>query len=233
MVWLDIAAGPMMGMARQGFLLQMYEAMYNALGPSCWWPGQSPLEVCLGAILTQNTNWANVEKALQNLKDKDLLHVEKLLQLPLEELAELIRPAGYFRIKAARLQNFLHFLRQEVELDLQALAGQELQELRAKILAVRGVGPETADSILLYALHKPVFVVDAYTHRICSRHGLVPEEVGYSELQAYFMDALPRQVKLYNEYHALLVRTGKSWCKKKQPKCGECPLQPFLEHAWA
>ncbi|MFP4392183.1 MAG: endonuclease III domain-containing protein [Desulfohalobiaceae bacterium] len=219
-------------MARQDFLLQMYEAMYNALGPSHWWPGHSSLEVCLGAILTQNTNWANVEKALQNLKKNDLLQADKLLQLSLQELAELIRPAGYFRIKAARLQNFLHFLRQQANLNLQDLAQENLQILRSKILAVRGIGPETADSILLYALHKPVFVVDAYTRRILSRHALVPEDASYQELQDYFMDALPDEVALYNEYHALLVRTGKNWCKKRQAHCGQCPLQPFLEQFW-
>ncbi|MFO8031664.1 MAG: endonuclease III domain-containing protein [Desulfohalobiaceae bacterium] len=220
-------------MARQGFLLQMYEAMYDTLGPSSWWPGHSALEVCLGAILTQNTNWANVEKALENLKKKELLHADRLLQLSQEELAELIRPAGYFRIKAARVQNFLQFLRQEVDLDVLALAREDLQVLRPKILTINGIGPETADSILLYALHQPVFVVDAYTQRILSRHALIPEEVSYQELQDFFMDALPRDVGLYNEFHALLVRTGKNWCKKKQAKCGECPLQSFLEHSWA
>ncbi|MFP4629889.1 MAG: endonuclease III domain-containing protein [Desulfohalobiaceae bacterium] len=220
-------------MARQELLLQMYETLYRDLGPSRWWPGRTALEVCLGAILTQNTNWANVQKALQNLEQKGLLQAQGLLQLSLQELAELIRPAGYFRVKAARLQNFLQFLDREDALDPQDLATQPLQELRSKLLAVRGIGQETADSILLYALHKPVFVVDAYTQRILSRHGLIPEDISYQELQAYFMDVLPEEVSLYNEYHALLVRTGKNWCAKKQAKCGQCPLQPYLEHSRA
>ncbi len=217
-------------MSREKLLLQIYYTLHAALGPSGWWPGSTPLEICLGAILTQNTNWVNVQKALDNLQQRSLLDADKILQLAPEELAELIRPAGYFRVKASRVLNFLNFLKDEVALDLQALARQDLQELRPKLLAVQGIGQETADSILLYALYKPVFVVDAYTQRICSRHALLPEETSYQELQAYFMDVLPRDTALYNEFHALLVRTGKNWCNKRRALCPDCPLQIFLEY---
>lgn len=217
-------------MSREKLLLQIYYTLHAALGSSGWWPGSTPLEICLGAILTQNTNWENVQKALNNLQKRSLLDAYKILQLAPEELAELIRPAGYFRVKAGRVLNFLQFLRDEVDLDLQALAHKDLHELRPKLLAVQGIGQETADSILLYALQKPVFVVDAYTQRICNRHSLLPEEVSYQELQAYFMDVLPRDVHLFNEFHALLVRTGKNWCNKRQALCQDCPLQVFLEY---
>lgn len=210
-------------------LLNMYETMSSALGPSHWWPGESAFEVMVGAMLTQNTNWGNVERAIANLRNAGKLAPELLYALPESDLAELIRPAGYFRLKAARLKNLLIFLKHECRFDLQALAKQELKRLRPKLLTVKGVGPETADSILLYALHKPSFVVDAYTKRIASRHGLVPEDAGYEELRELFMDLLPADVRLYNEYHALLVRTAKEWCRKKQGLCNDCPLKLFLD----
>jgi endonuclease-3 related protein len=149
--------------------------------------------------------------------------------LPQGELAELIRPAGYYNIKAVRLRNFLEFFRNEAEFDMEALKVQELDEVREKVLSVKGIGPETADSILLYALEMPTFVVDAYTHRLMVRHGLVDEDVDYHELRALFMDSLPEDVALYNEFHALIVRVGKDWCRKKAGLCETCPLQPFLD----
>lgn len=210
-------------------LLQMYEAMHDALGPSEWWPGDTPFEVAVGAILTQNTNWKNVEKAIGNLKSNDCLSPEAIHALPMNDLAELIRPAGYFNIKSKRLKNFIQFLKDEANFKLESLADQELYELRPKVLGVNGIGPETADSILLYALNYPTFVVDAYTHRMMGRHGLAYEDIDYHDLQALFMDALPEDVALYNEYHALIVRVGKDWCKKKAGLCETCPLRGFLD----
>lgn len=206
----------------------MYEAMLAALGPSHWWPGDTPFEIAVGAILTQNTNWNNVEKAIVNLKEQGLLTPAKMEKLPLDDLAKLIRPAGYFNVKAKRLSNFLRFLREEVDHDLLSLKKEPLEELRPKLLSINGIGPETADSILLYALGKPTFVIDAYTFRIMSRHGFVHEGMDYHELQSLFMDALPEDVAIYNEYHALLVRIGKDWCKKRDPQCDTCPLKDFL-----
>jgi endonuclease-3 related protein len=210
-------------------LIGMYEVMLDTLGPSHWWPGDSPFEIVIGAILTQNTNWKNVEKAIGNLKENDLLTPQALYALDPEKLAELIRPAGYYNIKTRRIRNFLSFLKSEAELDLLQLKNHSLDELRPKILAVNGIGPETADSILLYALDFPTFVVDAYTARMMNRHGVVHEDIDYHELQALFVDVLPENVSVYNEYHALIVRVGKDWCKKKKGLCESCPLQPFLD----
>jgi endonuclease-3 related protein len=215
-------------MKRGPRLLALHRAMLEALGPSHWWPGESPFEVMVGAILTQNTSWANVAKAIATLRAADLLDPERLDAVPVDELAELIRPAGYFRLKAGRLKHFLGFLR-ESGYDLPALAARDTAALREDLLAVTGIGPETADSILLYALGHPVFVVDAYTRRIASRHGLVPEDIDYHELQSFFADALPPDAALFNEYHALLVRVGHGYCRKSKPDCAACPLQPFLE----
>lgn len=209
-------------------ILNMYEAMHEALGPSHWWPGDSPYEISIGAILTQNTNWKNVEKAIDNLKSNNLLNPEAMYSLPPGELAELIRPAGYYNIKTKRIRNFLIFLKNEADFNLLQLKKQSLEELRPKILSVNGIGPETADSILLYALNYPTFVVDTYTARMMHRHGLVAETVDYHELQSLFMDSLPDDVALFNEYHALIVRIGKNWCKKSAGLCDTCPLQAFL-----
>jgi endonuclease-3 related protein len=205
-------------------LLNMYNAMLEALGPSHWWPGETPFEVCVGAILTQNTNWGNVEKAIANLVRHDLLDPLKLFETDRDKLAKLIRPAGYYRIKARRLQHFLFFLRDEVGFHLPSLGYYDTAELRSKLLGVKGIGPETADSMVLYAFHKPSFVVDAYTVRIFSRHGLIREDVGYEELRSLFMETLPQDVSIYQEYHALLVRTGTGWCRKKYGLCSGCPL---------
>ncbi len=217
------------GSSRKNHLLQMYGYMLDSLGPSKWWPGGGPFEVCVGAILTQNTNWTNVEKAILNLKERSLLYPEALFRLQEEQLAELIRPAGYFRIKSKRIKNFILFLKNEAAFDLDFLAGQEISELRSKLLSVKGIGPETADSILLDALKKPSFVVDTYTARICNRHSLVEEDIGYEQLRNYFQDVLPSDVNLFNEFHALLVRVGKHWCKKNSALCGDCPLYSLLE----
>jgi endonuclease III related protein len=213
---------------RTTLLLNCFTTMLDRMGPSHWWPGETPFEIAVGAILTQNTNWRNVEKAIWNLKTEDLLSPDKLFALSQDRLAEFIRPAGYFRIKAARLKSFLHFLRDECRFDMEQLRKRENGQLRDMLLNVKGIGPETADSILLYALQQPTFVVDAYTRRIFSRHALVHEEIPYAELREFFMNALPQDVQLYNEYHALLVRVGKSWCRKKEGQCAACPLSSFL-----
>ncbi|MDZ7761875.1 MAG: endonuclease III domain-containing protein [Desulfovermiculus sp.] len=215
-------------MNRPQILMEYFQAMSQALGSSRWWPAESRFEVCIGAVLTQNTNWRNASRAIETLRERDLLIPQRLDALPADELAELIRPAGYFRVKANRLKALLAFLNREAGYDLARLSSQPLDELRPKLLAVKGVGQETADSILLYALRFPVFVVDAYTARIMYRHAFVPEEVDYAELQEMFTQDLPRDAELFNEYHALLVRVGKNWCKKASPKCTDCPLGPYL-----
>ena len=216
-------------MNRRSLLYAMYDAMLEALGPSHWWPGETPFEVAVGAILTQNTSWSNTARAIANLRAAGALTPTSLAALPDTRLAELIRPAGYFRLKAARLKSFLRFLRDEAGLSMAALDGKGLATLRPKLLEVKGVGPETADSILLYALGQPTFVVDAYTRRILSRHGMIPEDAGYDEMRDLFMGALDPDPALYNEYHALLVRVGKDFCRPKAPRCSACPLAPFLE----
>ncbi|WP_456325857.1 endonuclease III domain-containing protein [Desulfonauticus submarinus] len=211
-------------MNKKDVLKLIYTKLFSALGPSHWWPGESPFEIAVGAILTQNTNWNNVEKAIHNLKQANLLNEQKLFSLPEEKLAFYIKPAGFFRLKTKRLKNFLHFLKKEANLTITNLKIYPLKELREKLLSVSGIGPETADSILLYALDKPIFVVDVYTKRMFSRHGLVPEETSYQEIQDLFMDNLDPNVQLFNEYHALIVRACKKWCLKNKPRCEECPL---------
>jgi endonuclease-3 related protein len=203
---------------------EIYEILLDHFGPQDWWPGDSSFEIMVGAVLTQNTNWANVSKAIENLRQENLLSFEKLHELPVELLAEKIRPAGYFNLKAKRLKKLLDFIDQEYCGSLEAMFAEDTLGLREKILTVKGIGPETADSILLYAGHKPVFVVDAYTHRIFSRHSIIAEEEGYYEIQEFFALSLPEDVKLFNEYHALIVQLGKEYCKKSKPLCSQCPL---------
>lgn len=197
-------------------------------GPQHWWPAESPFEVMIGAILTQNTNWRNVEKALDNLRSASLLSAHALSSLPAPLLAEYIRPAGYYNIKAARIHNLLALINSKHDGKLEKLLAQPLPILRAELLAVKGIGPETADSIVLYAANLPTFVVDAYTWRVLSRHALIDEKTSYHEMQAVFMDNLPHEAALFNEYHALLVQVGKHFCKKKRPECAFCPLHALL-----
>lgn len=202
----------------------LYHALYKSFGPQGWWPADTELECILGAILTQNTAWKNVERALGNLKKEGLISIEKLALIPTNVLAQLIRPSGYFNQKAIRIKNFIRFLMENYDGDLQKMLEEDTEALREKLLVIKGIGPETADSILLYAAKKPIFVVDAYTHRILSRHGLIPEDSTYGEIQEVFMDSLPKDTQLFNEYHALFVRLGKEWCKKS-PICKGCPLE--------
>jgi endonuclease III related protein len=206
-------------------IILIHDKLLAHFGPQHWWPGDSSFEVMVGAVLTQNTNWLNVSRALANLKNENLLSFESLEALPPEILADRIRPCGYYRLKTGRLKNLLALIREEYHGDLRAFFGEEPARLREKLLAVKGIGPETADSIILYAAGQPIFVVDAYTHRILSRHRLIFEEAGYQEIQELFMEALPPDAALFNEYHALLVRLGKEFCKKNEPRCSECPIR--------
>jgi len=203
---------------------RIFLRLYSVFGPQHWWPADSKFEVIIGAILTQNTNWANVEKAILALKEKKLLNPEALFRLPPRQLAGLIKSAGYYNLKAARLKNFLKFFFSLYSADIKRMAAQDSITLRRQLLAVKGIGPETADSILLYALNKPVFVIDAYTKRIFSRHRLLTEDAAYDQAQDIFMRNLNKEAKLFNEYHALLVKLGKDYCRKHNPKCEICPL---------
>lgn len=209
-------------------LLQLYKTLLDSQGNQKWWPGETALEIAVGAILTQNTNWSNVEKAIQKLKDASVLSVNALHQLDPMILAELIRSAGYFNIKTKRLKNFISHIVQVHEGDLQTFLSQETAELRAELLSISGIGPETADSIALYAGQHPVFVIDAYTKRILYRHELVDEEADYFSMQEFFESELPQDVALYNDFHAQIVMVGKNWCKKKAPDCESCPLKKYL-----
>jgi endonuclease-3 related protein len=208
-------------------LNEIYELLVKAYGPQHWWPAESPLEVMVGAVLTQNTNWQGVEQAIANLKRDNLLNQHKLKALSTEELSRLIKPAGYFNLKARRLKNLIEMVTEAYGGDLAAMEQMETAQLRQDLLLVNGVGPETADSILLYAFHRPIFVVDTYTYRVTSRHGLIEEEANYQALQDLFMEHLPLDVDMFNEYHALLVRAGKLHCKRKA-RCEGCPLEPLL-----
>jgi len=207
-------------------LIEIYEKLFKAFGPQHWWPGDTPFEIAVGAILTQNTNWGNVEKAITNLKEAKKLNSKALRNISPTKLASLIRPAGYFNIKADRLKHFIDFLADHYNGSMKKMRTEEPLPLREKLLGVKGIGPETADSILLYALEKPVFVIDAYTKRILSRHKLVSEKAAYHDLQDTFHENLPCDVKLFNEYHALFVMLGKDYCRPK-PRCEGCPLHPL------
>lgn len=207
-------------------LMEMFQNLLNHFGPQRWWPAETELEMMVGAVLTQNTNWKNVKKALNNLKEGNLLSLHKLSTLSTSEVAEVIRPAGYFNIKAKRLKNLIDFIVEHYQAELSMFLTEETQALREGLLSVKGIGPETADSILLYAVRRPVFVVDAYTHRIMKRHGMTDEQASYYELQALFMDHLPEDSALFNEFHALLVKTGKEYCRRK-PLCDICPLEAW------
>jgi endonuclease-3 related protein len=211
-------------------LMNIYQRLYQAYGPRHWWPGETPFEVMVGAILTQNTSWRNVEKAIQNLKTRKILHVRGIHQLKKSQLASLIRSSGYFRIKADRLKAFVNFLVENYNGDLKEMLKEGVETVRQKLLHVRGIGPETADSILLYGLKKPIFVVDAYTRRILSRHRILSEKASYEEVQRLFMEHLPHDERLFNEYHALLVHLGKTLCKKT-PRCDLCPLRGIAHRA--
>ena len=222
------ASGEKQAISLPGELLRYYEAMSGALGPMRWWPAQTPFEVIVGAILTQSTAWGNVERAIANLRSAGMLTPAAMLRVPLPRLAELVRPSGYFRQKAKKLKAFVRFLQAEYRGSLKRMFHTPTLELREKLLSVHGIGPETADSILLYAGNHPVFVVDAYTHRILGRHGITDGKPDYEKVRAFIESSIPRQPELFNEFHALIVNTGKNWCRKSAPRCEECPLRPLL-----
>jgi len=197
----------------------IYDKLFEAFGPQNWWPGDTDFEVCIGAILTQNTNWQNVEKAIKNLKDNKILSLKNLKEVNTKKLASLIRPSGYYNQKAKKLKNFVNYVYKNYNGSLKGFFGSE--NLRSELLSINGIGPETADSIILYAAKKPIFVIDAYTKRIFSRLGYA--EQSYEALQELFMKNLGKNERLFNEYHALIVHLGKNLCKKV-PFCEDCPL---------
>lgn len=203
-------------------LLEAYRSLDDAWGPQHWWPGESRLEVMVGAVLTQNTAWSNVERAIANLKAAGALSMQALLALPLDELAALIRPAGYFNVKARRLRALLEWV--SAAGGVEVLSGWTDEKLRSGLLGVHGVGPETADDILLYAFERPVFVIDAYTRRILGRLGMIDPTMGYEHLRAVIEAQLPSDVALYNQFHALLVAHGKAICRPR-PRCAACVLR--------
>ena len=206
-------------------LMEIHDLLYDRYGAQHWWPGESTIEIIVGAILTQNTNWGNVEKAIANLKAANVLAPAALFAIDAARLSELIRPAGYYNIKTKRLKNFMAWLFQDRFCgDLELVAQMSADILREELLGIKGVGPETADSILLYAFDKPVFVIDTYTCRVLGRHGLLEPDSGYEQIKDLFESYLPGETKLFNEYHALLVKVGKEHCRPKA-KCHNCPLE--------
>lgn len=209
-------------------ITDIYNILYKMYGPQNWWPADTPFEVIVGAILTQNTSWTNVEKAIKNLKQAKKLTLKRLNSLKANQLSLLIRPCGYHNIKAKRLKNFVTYVVKTYNADLNNLFSHPIKRLRAELLNINGIGPETADSILLYAAGKPVFVVDAYTMRIFQRQGLLKKDAKYDTTQKLFKENLPKAAKLFNEYHALIVKHGKDICKKK-PKCFKCAIHKECE----
>lgn len=206
-------------------LSAIYRRLLTTFGPQHWWPGETPFEVAVGAILTQGTNWTNAERAIGCLKKERSLHPRALVKLPHRRLAGLVRSSGYFNQKARRLKTFVSYLLARYAGDMRRMRGNSVSKLRRELLDLSGIGPETADSILLYALEKPIFVVDAYTRRILARHSLISWKASYDHIQALFMENLPLKARFFNEYHALLVALGKHLCLKKRPKCHLCPLR--------
>jgi endonuclease-3 related protein len=208
----------------ENILLKIYNSLFDFFGPLNWWPGDTPFEIMVGAILTQNTSWSNVEKAINNLKKENLLEPWKLYLINQEKLAQLIKPSGYYNIKTRRLKNFVNIFVNDFEGSAEKMFSGDSGELRKKLLKVNGIGPETADSILLYAGKKPFFVVDAYTKRVFSRHKLISKDSTYCQIQEFFSQNLDRNVELFNEFHAQIVMLGKTICTSKNPDCVKCPI---------
>ncbi|GAC1618266.1 MAG: hypothetical protein PVS2B2_13020 [Candidatus Acidiferrum sp.] len=208
-----------------------YATLLAACGPQNWWPGRTRFEVIVGAILTQNTSWSNVKRAIDNLRRGNLLTVSSIESVSTARLQRVIRPSGYFRQKARTLKGFVRFLRTEYAGLLTQMFSTPTLTLRRQLLAVRGIGPETADCILLYAGKHPVFVVDTYARRILSRHELVDFGANYEHIRAIFERSLPADPALFNEFHALIVHIGKQFCRVRTAECNHCPLQQFLPHS--
>ena len=209
-------------------ILKFYKKLFSHFGPQHWWPGETPFEVMVGAILTQNTAWKNVERAIENLKKENALSPEEINKMNIEKLAQLIKPSGFYNLKAKRLKSFIERFMEDFHGDIQGMKKLEKHTLREWLLSIPGIGRETADSIILYAIEKPIFVVDAYTRRILSRHGFIKGDEDYDEIQEIFHRNLPHDTGLFNEYHALIVRLGKEYCKKQNPLCETCPLKEYL-----
>lgn len=211
-------------------LLKIYNKLESHFGPQNWWPADTPFEVIIGAILTQNTSWKNVERAISNLKKEGVLNPKEIYEIPNEKLESLIQPSGFYKIKTKRLKHFIDFLFEKYDGDLDRLLSLEPVELREELLGINGIGKETADSIMLYAGDLPSFVVDAYTRRVFERLGILPKNAEYDEIKQQFEDNLPKDAKIYNEFHALIVVLAKGICKKK-PICGKCPIfNNYCEH---
>jgi len=210
-------------------LLKIYQRLHESFGSQHWWPAKTPFEVIIGAILTQQTSWNNVEKAINNLKKEKLLDSKKLHEIKNEKLEKLIQSSGYYRQKTKKLKNFMNLLWENYDGILEKLFEQPIPKLRENLLSVNGIGKETADSIILYAANKPVFVIDAYTVRLMNRLGITQEK-DYDKLQKLFQKNLPQDVQLFNEFHALIVKLGKDYCKKK-PRCNKCPLKQNCNYA--
>ena len=205
-------------------LTEIYRLLFASYGPQHWWPADTPFEVIVGAILTQSAAWGNVEKAISNLKQARVMTPASLRKLPQSKLAKLVYPSGYYNAKALKLKSFVEHLEEAHQDSLEKLFSLDIHRLRSELLNIHGIGPETADSIILYAAHLPIFVIDAYTRRILTRLGLSPSGDNYHAFQELFMGNLPADKKLFNEYHALLVRHGKEVCKKS-PLCPDCCLR--------
>lgn len=210
-------------MTKRKILLKIYDKLLDHFGKQNWWPAATPFEVIIGAILTQNTSWKNVEKAILNLKKAGVMSPARIHPLPIKKLSLLVKPAGYYNIKAKRIKSFVNHLQRNYKGHLKRLLKKPIQELREELLGISGIGPETADSIILYAAHKPIFVIDAYTKRIIERHNL-SESTDYDEIQRMFMRNLAEDVQLFNDYHAQIVAVGKEYCRRK-PNCINCPLK--------
>ena len=209
-----------------------FDALFTAHGPQHWWPGRTRFEIIVGAILTQNTSWTNVERAIGNLRSARLLSPQAIREVPSSRLASLLRPSGYFRQKTKSLKAFVKFLYQAHAGSLDRLFNTPTTLAREQLLAVRGIGPETADSILLYAGKHPAFVVDAYTRRILERHHLAHGNSSYDEIRNLFEASLPADPKIFNEFHALIVHAGKNFCRPQNPRCSECSLSRFLPQSF-
>ncbi|MDP6959312.1 MAG: endonuclease III domain-containing protein [Planctomycetota bacterium] len=210
-----------------GDLEAYYQILLDRFGHQNWWPAESPFEMMIGAILTQNTAWTGVEKAISNLKKENVLNPRSLANLEPEKVATLIRPAGYFNQKTKRIQAFTRWFLERFEGKIERMQDVPFLEMREELLALNGIGPETADSILLYALKHPTFVIDTYTYRMLHRHGFIGEESSYEEMKTVMEEQLPKEEALFNDFHAQIVRVGKEYCRKN-PKCEECPLKSLL-----
>ncbi|RLC51539.1 MAG: endonuclease III domain-containing protein [Candidatus Cloacimonadota bacterium] len=214
-------------------LIDIYNKLLEHYGYQKWWPGETQDEIIIGAILTQSVNWKNVEKAIQNLKRERLCTLKEIHKTPLETIAPLIRPTIYFNRKAEKLKNFAKFIYTEFDGDLDRMFSRDPAELRKKLLVVKGIGEETADSILLYAGNLPFFVIDAYTKRVFSRMGFIEEDSSYAEMQQFFINNLPLDVTLYNDFHAQIVMLAKTYCKKRNPDCGRCPIAIYCQKQYS